>query len=96
MPCCMRDEGRPLGTGLQDQVPNHLELRGSKALVVSVPGKGRPRFCQVRVKETNASEPLLKCRKRRDGVKTGGESLTRDKSGGDLFTVQAASGMKVA
>ncbi|KKM69918.1 hypothetical protein LCGC14_1445920 [marine sediment metagenome] len=53
-------------------------------------------FCQVRVMETNASEPLMKCRKRMDGVKTGGSSLTRDKSGGDLFTVQAASGMKVA
>lgn len=25
--CCTRDEGRPLGTGVQDQVPNHLTLR---------------------------------------------------------------------
>jgi hypothetical protein len=50
----------------------------------------------VKVKETNASEPLMKCRKRMDGVKTGGSSLTRDKSGGDLFTIQAASGMEVA
>jgi hypothetical protein len=46
--------------------------------------------------ETNASEPLMKCRKRRDDVKTGGWSLIRDKSGGNLFTVQAASGIKVA
>ena len=43
MPCCMRDEGRPLGTGVQAQVPNHLELRRSKAIVVCVPGKGRTR-----------------------------------------------------
>ena len=25
--CCARDEGGPLGTGVQDQVPNHLTLR---------------------------------------------------------------------
>jgi hypothetical protein len=50
----------------------------------------------VGIKETNASEPLRKCRKRRDDVETRGESLTWDKSGGDLITVQAASGMKAA
>ena len=32
--------------------------------------------------ETNKSEPLIKCRKRRDVIKTGRESLARDKSGG--------------
>ena len=37
---CTGDEGRPLGTGLQGQVPNHLKLHGSRALVVSVEGKG--------------------------------------------------------
>jgi hypothetical protein len=36
----------------------------------------------VRIKETNASEPLIKCRKRRNDVKTGKESLARDKSRG--------------
>jgi len=46
--------------------------------------------------EMNASEPLLNCRKRKDVVKTGGLSLTRDKSGGHLFTAQAAAGMKKA
>jgi hypothetical protein len=25
-PCCTRDEGRPLGPGLQDQGPNHRKL----------------------------------------------------------------------
>ena len=35
----MRDEGRSLGIGLQDQVPNHLKLLGPKALVVSVQEK---------------------------------------------------------
>jgi RNA-directed DNA polymerase len=26
--CCMKDEGRPLGAGLQEQAPNHLKLHG--------------------------------------------------------------------
>jgi len=28
---CLTDEGRPLGTGLQEQVPNHLRWLWSKA-----------------------------------------------------------------
>jgi hypothetical protein len=46
--------------------------------------------------EMNVSEPLLNCRKRKDVVKTEGWSLTRDKSGGHLFTAQVAAGMKKA
>jgi hypothetical protein len=46
--------------------------------------------------ETNTSESLIKCRKRRDVIKTRGESLTWDKPGGYLFTVQAVAGMKAA
>ena len=37
---CLIDEGRPLGTGWQEQVPNHLRRLGSKAMVVSTEGKG--------------------------------------------------------
>src|ERR1017187_3842698 len=37
---CSIDEGRPLGTGLQEQVPNHLRRLWSKAMVVSAEGKG--------------------------------------------------------
>ena len=37
---CTGDEGRPLGAGLQERAPNSLKLHGSKALVVSVEGKG--------------------------------------------------------
>jgi hypothetical protein len=46
--------------------------------------------------ETNTGEPLIKCRKRRDVIKTRGESLTWDESGGNLFTVQTVTGMKAA
>jgi len=31
---CTRDEGRPLGAGLQGQAPNHLKLLWSNARVV--------------------------------------------------------------
>ena len=37
---CLIDEGRPLGTGLQEQVPNRLRRLWSKAVVVSTKGKG--------------------------------------------------------
>ena len=37
---CLIDEGGPLGTGWQEQVPNHLRRLRSKAVVVSTAGKG--------------------------------------------------------
>jgi hypothetical protein len=46
--------------------------------------------------ETNTSESLIKCRKRRDVIKTRGESLTWDEPGGNLLTDQAVAGMKAA
>jgi hypothetical protein len=33
---CVRDEGRPLGAGLQEQGSNHLKLLWSRVRVVSV------------------------------------------------------------
>ena len=74
----MRDEGRSLGIGLQDQVPNRLKLLWSKAMVVSVSGKGRPRAGQVWAEKTNASEPLMRCRKRRNVTETRLQSLAWD------------------
>ena len=38
-PCCVRDEGRSLGIGLQDQVPNRRKRLGLRVPVVSVPEK---------------------------------------------------------
>jgi hypothetical protein len=95
-PCCTRDEGRPLAAAVQAEAANRplrLRLRG---VVVSELGKGRARPGQVRTVESNVSEPLMTCRKRRNGVETGGESLPRDQPGGNLSTAQAASGMKAA
>jgi hypothetical protein len=63
--CCesfIGDGGRPSGVGLQGQTSNRHKLRGSRALVVSVVGKGGGILRQVRLRETNASEPLMTCR----------------------------------
>ena len=38
----------------------------------------------------------MTCRKHKDDVKTGVESLPRDQRGGDPLTARVASGMKVA
>ena len=61
----------PVGKG---QAANQLKLLWSKALVVSVKAKGAARPRQVRTTKTNASEPLRRCRKPDDGVKTGAGS----------------------
>ena len=37
---CLIDEGGPLGTGLQEQAPNHHWRLRAKAVVVSAGGKG--------------------------------------------------------
>lgn len=92
----MRDGGRPPGVAVQAEASNHPLLLCLRGMVVSELGKGGARPCQVRIAELNASEPLMTCRKRRDDVKTRGESLTWDESGGHLSTDRAASGIKAA
>jgi len=83
MRCRMRDEGGPLEAGLQGQASSHPKLLGSRALVVSVRGKGAARLRQARIRKTNASKPLMTCRKRRDDVETRPESLAWDKAQGE-------------
>ena len=50
----------------------------------------------MRTTKTNASEPLMTCRKRRNDVKTGGKSLIREKLERSLLTARVASGMEAA
>ena len=62
--CCMRDEGRPLGAAVQAEASNHPLVLRPKGVVLSELGKGgTERFRQVWITESNASEPLWKCRK---------------------------------
>jgi retron-type reverse transcriptase len=79
-PCCTRDEGRPLGLGLQDQGPNHRKPRRSNGRGGERCGKRRDQTRQVCAGKTNASEPLLTCRKRRDVAKTRLQLLACDKA----------------
>jgi hypothetical protein len=68
-PCCTRDEGRPLEVAVQAEASNcPLPLR-SRDVVVSELGKGPARRDQVRTGESNESEPLMTCRKRRYSVR---------------------------
>jgi len=64
--------------------------------VVSVTGKGVIKSRHVRIRETNASEPLTKCRNSIGDIKTEGFRHFRDKSGGDLLIAQVVSGIEVA
>src|SRR5512144_156493 len=86
----------PSAAALQEEAANHPELLRSRAVVVSVEGDGALPARQVWITKASASEPLMKCRKRIDGVKTGVEPMPREEPGGSLSTGQVAPGMKVA
>jgi len=79
-PSCTRDGGRPSEAGLQEEASNHCKLLRLRVEVVNVAEKAQT-IASGEIKKANASEPLMKCRKRIDDVKTERESLTRDKSG---------------
>ena len=72
----MTDEGRPLGTGLQEQVPNHLRRLCPKGKVVNAEGKGLGLPGQVTVKKRTAKEPLMKCRNVIEDVQNRGRVTT--------------------
>jgi hypothetical protein len=95
MRCCAGDGGWPSGIALQGGVSNHRMLLRLRAVVVSVAEKAH-KMRQVRAEKANASEPLMKRRKRRGVIETGVQLLPRDESGGSLLTGQAVTGAKVA
>jgi hypothetical protein len=51
---------------------------------------------QVRGEETNASEPLITCRKTLDVIKTSCAGINWDEHGGSLPTAHAVTGIKAA
>ena len=67
---------------MQAQTSNRGKRRRSRVFVVSVAGKGGAGLRQVRIKKTNASEPLMTCRKTLNGVETGIKTLSRETGGG--------------
>jgi hypothetical protein len=64
--------------------------------VVNECGKGGTRSRQVSDEETNASEPLITCRKTLDVIKTSGADSIWDQLGGSLPTAQVVTGIKAA
>ena len=74
---CARDGGGPPGAGLQEQAQNRLKLLWLRARVVSVKEKLWLRPWQVGIRETSTSEPLMRCRKVKGDVETGGYSDAR-------------------
>lgn len=84
----------PSNSGCRIRVQTSGCCFGPMVEVVSETGKARARFCQVTIEETSASEPPMNCRKRREHVKTEGDSLSWDQSERYLFTAQGASGRR--
>ena len=75
--CCIRDEGGSFGAGLQEQASNSRKLLSSNGGGGERYGKGATRLCHVRVRETNASEPLMRPRNRSTGgIQTGAPPLS--------------------
>ena len=75
--CCIEDEGGPFGAGLQEQASNSRKLLRSNGRGGERYGKGVRKSRHVRVRETNASEPLMRPRNRSTGgIKTGAPPLS--------------------
>jgi hypothetical protein len=75
--CCTGDEGGPFGAGLQEQASNSRKLLSSNGGGGERYGKGVSKLRHVRVRETNASEPLMRPRNgSTDGIKTGAPPLS--------------------
>lgn len=92
----MRDGSRPSVAGLQEQATNYRKRHCLKGVVVSITEKALKKRRQVWIKKTNNREPPFKCRKSRNGIKTGEVMLPQDQIGGNLFTGQLVPGIEVA
>ena len=69
--CSTRDEGRPFGIGLQDQVSNHLRvMRIKSACGERLRKRWSKRLHQVCAEKTNESEPPMQRRKCKDVIET--------------------------
>jgi hypothetical protein len=88
----MAPRSRPAGAGFKPPQAARVKSPGGERC-----GKGGGILRQVRLKETNASEPLMTCRNVSGDVETGiRTSIPRARIGRRLLTAQSASGMKAA
>ena len=93
---CARDEGGPLGLGLQGQGPNRLKLLWSNGQGGERSRKRRDQTRQVRTGKANASEPLMRCRKLQTSSKPSFNVWFGISPGGNLCTARAVTGIKAA
>ena len=93
---CTRDGGWPSAVALQGGIANHREVRRSRAGVLSVAEKACLERVRCGSRRRAKAIPLLRRRKRMNGIETGVVSLLRDEPGGSLPTGQVVSGVKVA
>jgi hypothetical protein len=78
--CSTRDEGRPFGIGLQDQISNHPKVMRIKSTCGERFGKRwSKRLHQVCTEKTNESEPPMQRRKCKDVIETKLLALAWDK-----------------
>jgi len=88
----MASRSLPAGAGFKPPGAAAFKRRGGERL-----WKRRSRGRQVSTEKMSASEPLMKHRQSlKAAVKTGGDPFLQDKPEGNLFTVQAAAGVKAA
>lgn len=94
---CTRDGRRPPEVSLQGQASNRPVLLRLRGVVVSDWGKGVQKERQVSTGKMSASEPLKTHRESlKTAVRTEGDKFSQDEPEGDLFTDQAAAGVKTA
>ena len=92
---CSTDEGRPLGTGLQERVSNQLQRLWSKAMVVSAEGKGLARTRSGDRQEEDCQETTTRSVESVGTMsKLQGSRYCRTKLRRNLFTGGVASGVK--
>ena len=78
--CSTRDEGRPFGIGLQDQVSNHLRVMCIKsACGERLRKRWSKRLHQMCTEKANESEPPMQRRKCKDVIETKLLALAWDK-----------------
>ena len=93
--CCARDEGGPFGAGLQEQASNSRKLLSSHDGGGERYGKGVIQLRHVWVRETNASEPLMRPRNRSTGgIKTGAPPLSGKSMAGTCLLAMRCPGYR--
>ena len=89
--------GGPSKSACRSRFQTASSCAGQEPDVVSVDGNGGARLRQVRVKETNASEPLMTCRNVSKRCRNRDlDFCPATQVGGSLLTGQLTSGMKAA